>query len=119
MTTKYLNIIAGNYSLIDRTDKKAHVFFHSTPLKGRAIRKVMGGGDFFNLYEYFFKFFACVDNFFKYNSLHKFFLFQLIIFPIEKSPREFFFQTFLVHEFFSFCFPCAIFFFAPPPPSLF
>ena len=34
--------------------------------KGLTIRKVMGGGGvyFFNLYEYFFKFFACVDNFF-------------------------------------------------------
>jgi hypothetical protein len=29
-----------------------------------------------------------------------------------------FFQTFLVHEFFLFCFPCSIFAFAPPP-SLF
>jgi hypothetical protein len=54
MTTKYLNIIAGNYSLIDRTDKKAHVFFHSTPLKGRAIRKVMGGGGLFQLVRIFF-----------------------------------------------------------------
>jgi hypothetical protein len=29
----------------------------------------MGGGDFFNLYEYFF---ACVDNFLKYDLLHEF-----------------------------------------------
>jgi hypothetical protein len=47
--------------------------------KGCTIRKVMGGGgeDFFNLYEYFYFFFACVDNFFKYNPLHEFLYFNL------------------------------------------
>jgi hypothetical protein len=82
----------------------------STANKGRTIRKVMGGGGTFsNLYEYFFKFFACVDNFFKYNPLH-----ELIIFPIEKSLHEFFFQTFWCTNFFSFCFPCAIFILVRP-----
>ena len=74
-----------------------------------------GGGGLFQLVRiFFFTFFACVDNFFKYNTLHEFFLFQLIIFHIEKSLDEFFlfqliifhieksldeffFQTFLVH----------------------
>ena len=69
-----------------------------------------GGGAFPTCTNIFFKCFACVDNFFKYNPLHEFFLFQLIIFPIEKSLHEFFFnlfgawswfffQSFLVHEF--------------------
>jgi hypothetical protein len=40
---------------------------------------------------------------------------KLIIFPIEKSLHKFFFQTFLVHNFFSFCFPCVIFIFAFSP----
>ena len=43
---------------------------------------------------------------------------QLIIFPIEKSLHKFFFQTFLVHEYF-FLFPLLDFYFCfcplPPP----
>ena len=70
----------------------------------------------------FSKFFACVDNFFKYNLLLKFFLFQLIIFPIEKSRHKYFFQTFLVHKFFFFLFPLLDFyfcFFPTPTPTTF
>ena len=68
----------------------------------------MGGGTFSNLYEYFFKFFACVDNFFKYNPLH-----ELIIFPIESLCTNFFFKLFGVQIFF-FLFPLRDFYFGPP-----
>jgi hypothetical protein len=70
----------------------------------------------------FSKFFSCVYNFLKYNLLLEFFLFQLIIFPIEKSLHKFFFKLFWCTNFFSFYFPCSIFIFAfspPPPPPLF
>ena len=69
--------------------------------------KVMRGGGlgtFSTCRNIFSKCFAYVDNFFKYNPFSNFFLFQIIIFPIEKSLHKFFFQTFLVHDFY-FCFP--------------
>ena len=68
-----------------------------------------GGGAFFNLYEYFFK----------YNPLHEFFLCQLIISPIEKSLHEFFFSNFFgARIFFSLSvFPCAILFLLFPHSS--
>jgi hypothetical protein len=80
------------------------------------------GGTFSTCTNIFPKFFACVDNFFKYNPLHEFFLFQLIIFPNEKSLHEFFFSNFFVHEFFFFLFPLLDFyfcFFPTPPPITF
>ena len=41
--------------------------------KGRTIRKVWGGGTFSTCTNIFSNFWACVDNFFKYNPLLKFF----------------------------------------------
>ena len=41
---------------------------------------------------------------------------QLIIFPIEKSLHEFFFQTSLVHEFFFSVSPARFLFLLLPPP---
>jgi hypothetical protein len=71
-----------------------------------------GGGDFSNLYEYFFK----------YNPLHEFFLCQLIISPIEKSLHEFFFSNFFgARIFFSLSVSPARFYFCffPTPPITF
>jgi hypothetical protein len=43
--------------------------------------KMMGGGGLFQLVRIFFLFFACVDNFFKYNPLHEFFFISTYNFP--------------------------------------
>jgi hypothetical protein len=54
-------------------------------LRGEPLEKWQGGGYFFNLYEYMFlKYFACVDNYFKYNPLHKFFFISTYNFPYWK-----------------------------------
>ena len=91
-------------------------------IKGRTIRKVIGGGwSIFNLYKKSF-------SFIYKNIFHSFPLHctsdrpcQLIIFPIENSLHQFFFQTFLVHEIF-FLFPLLDIYFCfchPPPPHHF
>ena len=91
----------------------------------------MGGGDFFNLYEYFFYFLLVSIIFFKYNRLHKLYNFPYwnvsapiffistynfpywkINFPRAEAPI--FFSNFLVSKCFSFCFSSLY-----PPSSLF
>ena len=77
----------------------------------------MGGGwDFFNLYE---NFFTCVDDFFNIIPCTNFFLFQLIIFPIEKSLHEFFFSNFFGARIFFLTVSPARFLFLSPPPHHF
>jgi hypothetical protein len=46
-------------------------------LRGGPLEKWCGGGTFSTCTNIFFKFFACVDNFLKYNPLHEFFCFNL------------------------------------------
>ena len=84
----------------------------SLPVLGgtiRAIREVMGGGSFLVVSIIVLNIIPCTNFFFisTYN------------FPYLKvSARIFFFKLFWYMNFFPFCFPCAIFIFAFPPPSL-
>ena len=74
-----------------------------------------GGGTFSTSTNIFSKFFACVDNFFKsVIPCSNFFLFQLIIFPIEKSLHEFFFSNFFGARIFFFLFRLLDFYFCSP-----